>query len=335
MDASTNAALELNDNQIKYLFLSHQLGSMRAAADHLGIAPSSISRQINQLQSTLDIDLVECGTHRIRLTAAGQAAVDYYSARVSEHEALLNLLNELRGQQMGKTIIAIGEGILSAPLIGMLDEFFKQHPKQHTEIVIAHTLEVQRIVADDRAHIGVLFSPHDNAPLCRQFGIAQPLKAIVHPNHPFARQASVSLEQLSTAHLILPGHGYRVRELVDQACRGKPFAITPAITANSLQVMLDFVQANMAITLLAEVLVAAQLKAGKLVAVAVDCASMAATELQIVRRRGRKLSSIDFDLMRHLSHAINQLLRPEKPSTEKNHEMRACLIASAQTTIVR
>ncbi|NWL19050.1 LysR family transcriptional regulator [Pseudomonas umsongensis] len=309
MEASINAALALNDNQIRYLFLSHQLGSMRAAADHLGIAPSSVSRQINQLESILGIELVECGTHRIRLTTAGQAAVDYYRNRASEHEAFLNHLNELRNEQMGKTIIAIGEGIFSAPLIGMLDEFFKQHPGQHTEIVTAHTLEVQRIVTDDRAHIGVLFSPHDNAPLCRQFGIAQPLKAIVHPDHPFARQASISLEQLSTAHLVLPGQGYRVRELIDQACRGKSFSITSAITVNSLQVMLDLVQANRAITLLAEVLVTAQLRAGQLVAVAVDCPEMASTELQIVCRRGRKLSAIDFDLMRHLSHALNQLLR--------------------------
>jgi len=312
MDTSTTAALELNDSQIKYLFLSHKLGSMRAAADHLGIAPSSISRQITHLQATLGIDLVECGTHRIRLTAAGQAAVDYYSARLRDHEAFLDQLDELRGQQLGQTIIAIGEGILSAPLIGMLEVFFKQHPHRHTEIVTAHTLEVQRAVADDRAHIGVLFSPHENAPLCRQFGIAQPLKAIVHPDHPFARQPSISLEQLATAHLILPGQGYRVRELVDQACRGQPFTITPAITANSLQVMLDFVQANMAITLLAELLVSPQLKARQLVAVPVDCPSMASTELQIVRRRGRKLSPVAFDLMRHLSYAINQLLRAEK-----------------------
>lgn len=309
MEASINAVQALNDNQIRYLFLSHQLGSMRAAADHLGIAPSSVSRQINQLESTLGIELVECGTHRIRLTTAGQAAVNYYRIRASEHEAFLNHLNELRNEQMGKTIIAIGEGIFSAPLIGMLDEFFKQHPGQHIEIVTAHTLEVQRIVTDDRAHIGVLFSPHANAPLCRQFGIAQPLRAIVHPDHPFARQASISLEQLSTADLVLPGQGYRVRELIDQACRGKSFTITSAITANSLQVMLDLVQANRAITLLAEVLVTAQLKAGQLVAVAVDCPEMASTELQIVRRRGRKLSAIDFDLMRHLSHALNQLLR--------------------------
>ena len=78
-----------------------------------------------------------------------------------------------------------------------------------------------------------------------------------------------------------------------------------------VQVMLDLVQANRAVTLLAEVLVTAQLKAGQLVAVAVDCPEMTSTELQIVRRRGRKLSSIDFELMRHLSHALNQLLRAQ------------------------
>lgn len=310
MDASKGSAtLEFQDHRLKYLYLSYQLGSMRAAADQLGLAPSSVSRQISQLEAELDIDLVELGTHRIRLTEAGLATVDYYRARASEHEALLHRLNQLRGQHMGKTIVAVGEGLFGARLIGELQNFFKAHPKLHTEILIAPTLEVQRMVLEDQAHIGVLFSPHQNAGLRRQFGIQQPLKAIVHPDNPLARQASISLEQLADTPLVLPSHSYRVRELATLACRGKPFVIEPSITANSLQVIIDFVKANMATTLLAEALIMPELKAGSLVAVEVECPEMNGTELQIVRRQARKLSPVSHELMRHLARAIGSMTR--------------------------
>ena len=307
MDASrTTAPLELKDQRLKYLFLSHQLGSMRAAADQLGLAPSSISRQISLLESELDIDLIEVGTHRIRLTEAGQATVAYYRARAAEHEALLNRLSQLREQHMGKTVLAVGEGLFGAKLIGQLQAFFESHPKMHTQISIAPTLEVQRMVLEDDAHIGVLFAPHNHVSLRRQFGLGQPLRAVVHPAHPFASEPSISLEQLAAAHLVLPSQGYRVRELVSAACRGKALTIEPAITANSLQVILDFVKANMAITLLAEVMILPELAAGTLVAVPIQCPEMNSTELQIVRRQGRKLAPVCYEMMRHVARSIGE-----------------------------
>lgn len=310
MDAKhRSTGVEIQDQRLKYLFLSHQLGSMRAAADELGLAPSSVSRQISQLESELAIDLVEAGTHKIRLTEAGMATVEYYRIRTAEHEALLHRLDELRGQNMGKTVVAVGEGLFGARLIGELQSFFKSHPKLHTEIQIAPTLEVQRMILEDQAHIGVLFAPHQSASLRRQFGIEQPLKAIVHPDNPLARQASISLEQLAREALVLPSHSYRVRELVGQACRGKPFQIEPAFTANSLQVIIDFVKTNMATTLLAEVMILPELKAGTLVALPVDCPQMSGTELQIIRRKGRKLAPVNQELMRHLARAIGMLIR--------------------------
>lgn len=152
-------SLEFQDQRLKYLFLSYQLGSMRAAADQLGIAPSSVSRQINLLQTELSIDLIEAGTHRIRLTEAGLVTVDYYRARASQHEALLNRLDDLRGQHLGKTVVAVGEGLFGAQLIGKLQSFFKSYPGLRTEILIAPTLEVQHMVMEDQAQIGVLFAP--------------------------------------------------------------------------------------------------------------------------------------------------------------------------------
>ncbi|SEQ62177.1 DNA-binding transcriptional regulator, LysR family [Pseudomonas sp. NFACC02] len=302
-----STSLDFQDQRLKYLFLSYQLGSMRAAADQLGIAASSVSRQISLLQSELSIDLIETGTHRIRLTEAGMATVDYYRARAGQHEALINRLNELRGQHLGKTTVAVGEGLFGAQLIGKLQSFFNAYPGLHTEILIAPTLEVQHRVMEDQAQIGVLFAPHPNPGLRRQFGIKQPLRAIVHPDHPLAGQKSITLEQLSSMELVLPSRGYRVRELVTLSCKGKPFVIEPTITANSLQVIIDFVKANMASTLLAEVMIQPELKAGTLVALEVECPEMNSTELQIIRRQSRKLPPVTQELIRHLARSISKL----------------------------
>lgn len=105
--------IDMQDHRLRYLHLSHDKGSMRAAAEALGVATSSVSRQIARLEEELDIELVRPGTHRISLTAAGEAAVDYYVERLRQHSALIDRLDELRQRQQASTVIAIGEGLLA------------------------------------------------------------------------------------------------------------------------------------------------------------------------------------------------------------------------------
>lgn len=300
--------LDIQDQRLKYLYLSHQLGSMRAAADELGLAASSVSRQISKLEEELDIDLVEQGTHRIRLTEAGQAVVDYFRARAQQHEALLNRLDDLRGQFLGTTVIAVGEGLLGAALISQLQDFFRNHPNSHTEIIIAPSYEVQRMILEDEAHIGVAFSPAPVSNIRAVYRFAQPLRAVVHPDSPLARQERVSLETLARSTIVLPGPKFRVRELAENACKGKDYSIVPTITSNSLQVILDFVRTNIAVTLLAELPVTPELRTGEVRAIPIDCPEMNATDIQIIVRQSRKLSPVSRDLINHLARTIKQLL---------------------------
>lgn len=304
---SQGAHLDLQDQRLKYLYLSYQLGSMRAAADELGLAASSVSRQIGKLEAELDIDLVEQGTHRIRLTEAGQAAIAYYHARAEQFDALLSRLDDLRGRFLGTTVIAVGEGLLGARAIGELEGFFQSHPDARTEFITAPSFEVQRMILEDQAHIGVVFSPQQTGGLRSLYRFEQPLRAIVNPNSPLAHKAYVTLEDLASASVVLPGPKFRVRELADKAGKGKPFSITPSITSNSLQVILDCVRSNLAVTLLAELTVAPELQAGTVTAVPMASEEMNNTDIQIVIRKSRKLSSNTRDLIHHLARTIKKL----------------------------
>lgn len=304
-----NVLLDFHDQQLKYLFFSHQLGSMRAAADELGIAPSSISRQIAKLEAELDIDLVEQGTHRIRLTEAGQVAIDYYRARASQHEALLDQLSELRGRFLGTTIIAIGEGLLGSQAIVELQNFFKQYPDAHIEIIIAPSFEVQRMIQDDEAHIGLAFAPASTATLRSLYAFEQPLRAIVSRESPLAKKHVLTLTDLANTPLVLPGPKYRVRELVTQACKDEPFTIEPVVTANSLQVILDLVRAGIASTVLPELPLVSELTSGLFKAIPLACEAMNSTEMRIIVRPSRKLSPVSLALIRHLARAISLMRR--------------------------
>lgn len=299
------APVKLQDHRLRYLHLSHEKGSMRAAAEELGVATSSVSRQIARLEEELGIALVEQGTHRICLTAAGQVAVDYYAQRVAHYQALIGTLDGLRERQNASTVIAIGEGLLGARAIHSLQEFLRRHDDHQTEIISAPSLEVQRMVAEDEAHLGVVFSPSAPARLTRLFSLSQPLRLIVHRSHALAERTMVSLQDVAQTSLALPGARFRVRELIDAASKAKACEIVPSLTSNSLVVLLDYVRSGLGATLLAELPIIDELKSGTLRAIAIDCEAMQATDIQIVTRRARVLGELD----RALAHEIAKAMR--------------------------
>ena len=82
-------------------------GSLRAAARCLGISPSAVSKRLAQLESRLELVLLERTTRRLHLTQAGEV----YFARVAKIPALMataeDEARELRGQVAGTLRVAM------------------------------------------------------------------------------------------------------------------------------------------------------------------------------------------------------------------------------------
>lgn len=308
MPNHTTPQPDLHDYRLRYLYLCHEKGSMRAAAEALGVAASSVSRQVARMEEELGIELVKKATHKACLTAAGLLLVEYYTQRVSQQAALFDQLAELRARQGASTIIAIGEGLLGVRAINSLQAFLRQHTKHKAEIITAPSFEVQRMVLADEAHLGVVFSPSTVAKLTRLFSVPQPLRLIVHQRSKLASRSQITLEEIANEPLVLPGANFRVRQLVDDACKNQPFQIVPALTANSLTVILDFVRSGLGATLLAELPIIEELKAGTFKAIAISHDEMSGTDIQIVARRGRALDELSRALATEMAKAVRMVV---------------------------
>lgn len=115
-------------NALYYFHEAARLGSMRLASDKIGVAVSSISRQIAQLERDMGVALIERGRRSIRMTEAGQLAYEYYQGCVANEEAFMNRLHEHRQMKAGKVSIAVGEGFLGGFFSKVLEEFRASTP---------------------------------------------------------------------------------------------------------------------------------------------------------------------------------------------------------------
>ncbi len=280
----------MHDLSLRYLHEAAKLGSMRAAADRLGVAVSSISRQIAQLEAEAGIALIEHGRRSVKLTEAGGLMVAYYCEHLAHREAFDLRLSDLKGLRSGQVKLVIGEGFVGEALSGVLSRFAARHEGVQIDVhMAASSNEVTQLVVDDEAHLGLAFQSSDDPRIRVRATMRQPIVVAMRADHRLARKASLGLADLVGQALCLPQSSFRTRQLLKVAEAAERVTLQPAITANSLVLLKDLMRAGEFVTLLPILAVSKEVSRGEFAAVPFKSAVLRDTSVQLVSRLGRHL----------------------------------------------
>jgi DNA-binding transcriptional LysR family regulator len=279
----------VQDRRILYFVEATRLGSVRAAADALDVAPSAVSRHIAQLEHELSAALMERHRRGVRPTEAGERVLEYYRQRLAQQEVLLDALQALRGLQSGSVVLAVGEGFIDG-LAAPLSAFSAQYPKVDVQVTVCGSNEVIRQVAEDEAHLGCVFNPAADPKIRAHVRRKQPVRLIVNPAHPLARlEGAIMLAGLDQHRLALPGVSYGIRQILTLAEHQSGFTLTPTLTCNAIA-MLKRYAINGGVTLLPQFVVEEELAHGQLLALPLQHPVFSEPEVQLISRLGRQLS---------------------------------------------
>lgn len=300
---------------MRYLLEALNAGSMRAAGDRLNVAPSSISRQIGQLESQFGLALIEKGRRGIRLTHAGEIVIAHYRNQIADREALRARLEELRSVRTGQVTAAIGEGFAGKAFTSLISQFSESNPLITLEILTGSTQDIQRMIVDDEAHFGLVFHTPNDIKIHVRSIIAQPLMAIMPPDHPLAGLPSVTIEQLAEVPLCLPPAHFRIRQILGAAEANSKIFFQPTITSNSIHVLQDAVRSGIALTILPQISVWSELMDGTMVSVPIADDTIEETTASLVLRAGRQLEGAPLRLLKRIESQMRQWNRPIERAT--------------------
>jgi DNA-binding transcriptional LysR family regulator len=278
---------ELN---LRYLYEAAKLGSMRAAADSLGVAVSSVSRQISQLEEELGLALIEHGRRNIKLTQTGELLIEHYSDQLRLNEAFEAKLSDIRGLRTGRIQLAIGEGFIGQPLSNMLVRFNAKHPGLFINVhMSASSNEVVSLVSADDAHLGLVFQSSDDPRIRVLASVRQPLCAVMKADHPLAACKLLKLTDLKAHRLCLPESSFRTRQLLQTAEADEGVFLQPSLTSNSITLLKSLLNASEFFTVLPVLAVSKEIENGQLTAVPIDSPALQEASVQLIARLGRRL----------------------------------------------
>ncbi|MBT0670738.1 LysR family transcriptional regulator [Novosphingobium profundi] len=277
------------DVAMRYFYEAANQGSMRLASEKLGVAVSSISRQIGQLEGYLGVNLVEKGRRSVKLTEAGHLTYDFHRRHVAELDTLRSKIQDLRGVRKGSIRLAVGEGFLSSAFFQAIDGFHKKNPGLHIETLVGSTSEIVRMVEDDDVHMGLVLQIQPEPKVRVRLSLAQALMVLVHPSHPLTRKSEVTLADLAQHELCLPPKGFRIRQiLADMEAETGTF-LEPAQTTSSIVMMRDLASEGRFVTVLPQIAALGEIAARRLVAIPFADTEAEPLSVHLITRLGRQL----------------------------------------------
>ena len=151
-------ALQANWDDLRLLLAVSRRGSLLQAGQLLGIAASTVSRRLTQLEAALGEPLVERGVEGCWLTARGQSLVEV--AVAAEAGLRRQAVADVSGGQTelcGSVLVSAGEGFSSC-VLEAASRFTSLHPRCSVELMVtADFHKIVRGAADSAlrtAHLG-------------------------------------------------------------------------------------------------------------------------------------------------------------------------------------
>ena len=279
--------------QIRALMYFDELvrtNSMRQAAENLNVAPTAVSRQIENLEDYFGTPLVERSARGVTLTAAGELLAARAGRTLRELEHVQQLIEDLKGLERGRVTIFANGAIVASLLTPALAEFSKTYPSIRFEVMITSARQAVEAVNSARADMALtLFAPQmTEAKVIARSEIAY--EVIASSRHALAGRKEVTLRELARHALALPETSFGFRQAFDAAAERQGLTFEPAFTVSALEMLKELVLSDMAATLLPRLSVRRELEAGTLTAIPLASESTIRTHAELSIAPDRQLS---------------------------------------------
>jgi DNA-binding transcriptional LysR family regulator len=277
--------------------------SLRAASLTLHVAPSAISRAIQQLEDEIGLPLFERTAQGLNLTAAGQIVLAYGQRWEHESAQLLGTLKKLGASGSQIIRIATIEAATYALIPNAIAAAQQQVQGLQIELKVGHTTAVVESVVNDSADIGVVINLSETAPVRSAWTIQNRIGAMLPPGHRLSDRNSVKLEECLSDPLILPEEGLVARSAVQAAlATAGPFEIVA--TCNRIIGVKSLVRAGLGISFVTWLDIAAECKAGEFVFVELEGPLIEHSYVSIITSRSAQRSGAAELLIETLREAM-------------------------------
>ncbi len=238
--------------QLRYFLKAAETLNFTDAAKQMYITQSTLSQQIKQLETELNVLLFDRIGKKVFLTEAGNEFLPFAKQTVGDADLAVQRIQDLQGIRTGKLRIGITYS-LSFGLAPIILRFMKEYPNIKLEVFYNTAQELLQMLKNRDLDFVLSFSMAVMDEQVEETDLYEvPLCAIVHIRHPLAFQKNISLKELKQYSLVLPSRGLSARSALNDLLQTNDLKLDPHLEMNDANILLQLVESSLYVTVLSK-----------------------------------------------------------------------------------
>jgi DNA-binding transcriptional LysR family regulator len=245
--------------QLRYFLAVADTRHFTQAADLLGVAQPTLSKQIHTLEASLGAPLFERIRGDVTLTAAGETLLPLAQRMVADAGAARDAVQDLVGLRRGEVRLGATPSLCSSLVPAVLRTFRTNHPGIALHVnegssqdliadLLAYALDLALIVQPEHGVDPALIA----APILRESLVV----ASVASGPPPTISPHLSLTELQHTPMVMFRPGYDLRDVTLEACRQAGFTPRFAVEGGEMDAVLAFVEAGLGVAVVPSMVLA-------------------------------------------------------------------------------
>jgi DNA-binding transcriptional LysR family regulator len=277
----------MNLNHLAVFHAVAQTGSMTLGAERLDISQPAVSKQVQELEHALGVQLFDRIGRRVRLSQAGEVLADYARRLFALAHEAEEVMADVRAIRRGRLVIGASTTIGTYLLPGVVAEFWRRHPRVDLLVEIENTEQVHRRLAGHELDVGLTEGFVEHEGLDAEVFHRDELVVIASPGHPLAGKPRVPLSAVQQEPFILREPGSGTRAVEERALARLKVPVQVVMALGSTEAIKRVVAAGVGLAIVSRLAASAECAAGTLAMLAVAELRME-RPLHLVRRKGRR-----------------------------------------------
>ncbi|WP_027094228.1 LysR family transcriptional regulator [Cohnella thermotolerans] len=226
-------------------------GSFNRAAEELNYAQSTVTMQIQRLESDLGVMLIERGK-KIRLTEAGRLLYEQSVQLVKDMERLQTQMTDLHSGEAGHVRLGVVEPSASYRLPRLLARFLADYPKIRISVEIASSPALGEKLMRGELDLALGSAPELGSELYFEPLFTERFVLLVPQDHPLAGRTDIVTELLRDYRLLITAANCPYRRKLELLLQQTGRTPLDTMEIGNMSALKHYVQCGLGIALVPE-----------------------------------------------------------------------------------
>jgi len=222
---------------LKYIEKISRTGSLRSAAEELGITPSALNRRILGVEAELGVEIFERHPAGMRPNVAGEILLKHIRDQLADMERVKSRIADLSGMRAGHVNIATTREMAPYFLPDLIKAHLSEFPAVTFSVNLLERGEAENSLVDNSNDIAFVFQPMHLQIMQAVYTGPQDMFAVISKDHPLARRKALYIYDCTDFPLILPKRPEGIRQILDEIAAKVGLTLAPSVESNSLELL--------------------------------------------------------------------------------------------------